>query len=107
MPERDTLRPHHPVDHRPAHLTGSKAVPEILRGRHNERGRFILVERTTTDEVRTMTREDNLARLRQTLHRDLRFEPLDHTVRDARHALVPSVRGGSARALHVRLRRAL
>jgi hypothetical protein len=34
---------------------------------------------------------------------DLRFEPFDHTVRDARHALVPSVRGGPARALHVRL----
>src|SRR5579862_146174 len=81
---RHAFSAHHPVDHRPAGLTGAEAVPEVLGGGDHRRRCSILVERTEAVQVHAMFREDHPARLGEHGHR--RLQTLDDSVGDAGHA---------------------
>ena len=45
----------------------------------------LTVERTAADQIRAMPGKHHSVRFGQTLHRDVRFQPFDHPVRDACH----------------------
>lgn len=78
---------HHPVDHRASRPAGPQTVPEVLLGADHQTGLVIVMEGTEANQVRSVALELDPARLRQTLQRHLPFQPLDLTLRDARHLI--------------------
>src|SRR5580658_2559090 len=84
-----------PVDHAAAGLAGAQAMPQILRRRHHQRWRLVIVEGAAADEVAPMFLEGHAARLGQTLHGDIGLQSLNHLIRDACHAKPPRSRGFS------------
>jgi hypothetical protein len=87
MPEAHPLRFDDPVDHRAAGLACAQAVPQVLRRRHHQRWRLVIVEGAAADQVRAVLLEGHAARLGQALHRDFGLETLNHLIRDACHRL--------------------
>jgi len=49
--ERHASASHHPIDYCATGLTCAEAMPQFLAGRDDERRCFVVVERTTADEI--------------------------------------------------------
>jgi hypothetical protein len=71
MAEADALGPHRPIDHRPARVAGTEAVPEILRRSDNERWRLVVMERAFADQVGSVPGQLDPTRLGQPLQGDV------------------------------------
>jgi len=85
MAEAHAVGLHYPVDHRPALVAGSKAVPEILRRSDDQRRAAVVVEGAEAQQVGTVPVQLDAPRLGQPLHRYLPFQPFDLGFWDSRH----------------------
>jgi len=83
--EADPFGLHHPVDRRAARLAGAEAVPEVL-GRGEDKGGFaVRMKRAQAQQVRPVPLQLDALPLGQAFERDLRLDPLEQLVGDARH----------------------
>ena len=84
-PERDPLRSHHPINRPPTPPAGPETVPQILRRRHHQARRGVIVERATPHQILALPTQLHPAPLDEPRHGHLGLESGQHLVRDTSH----------------------
>ena len=68
--EGDALGSHHPVDGRAARATGAEAMPEVLRGRDDQRRVVVVVEGAQAEKIGAVPGKPDAGALSQPLDGD-------------------------------------